>query len=202
MPNVPQRAPNVPSPGGDRALDPSEGDLRLVRRDANARTIVAMRTTDPLRREHAELLPHIEDIRITAEVADVLAPEAFASELDDVLGFLRHHLVPHARAEDAALYPVVDRVLGAPGATATMTRDHVEVVGLVDELAGLRDALVASGSTPERICAVQRVLYGLYAVIRLHFAKEEEVYLPLLDAALTPAEADEMFERMELAATV
>jgi len=30
------------------------------------------------------------------------------------------------------------------------------------------------------------VLYGLYAIVKLHFAKEEEVYLPILDQRLTP----------------
>lgn len=43
---------------------------------------------------------------------------------------------------------------------------------------------------------VQRILYGLYAIIRLHFAKEEELYLPLLDAGLGVAEAAEMFRAM------
>src|SRR5689334_9606321 len=89
-----------------------------------------VRSTDPLRHEHAELLPRIEDLRATADAADVLDRGALVAELDAALGFLRGHLVPHARAEDAALYPAVERALGAPGATATMSRDHVEVVRL------------------------------------------------------------------------
>jgi hypothetical protein len=44
------------------------------------------------------------------------------------------------------------------------------------------------------------VLYGLYALVKVHFAKEEEVYLPLLDARLQPREAREMFAGMEEAA--
>lgn len=44
------------------------------------------------------------------------------------------------------------------------------------------------------------MLYGLYAVIRLHFAKEEEIYLPLLDANLTPDDAADMFTTMQQAA--
>jgi len=35
--------------------------------------------------------------------------------------------LPHARAEDEVLYPVVEEILGATGATATMSRDHVEI---------------------------------------------------------------------------
>jgi hypothetical protein len=44
------------------------------------------------------------------------------------------------------------------------------------------------------------VLYGLYAVVKIHFAKEEEVYLPILDARLTADEAHQLFEAMGRAA--
>jgi hypothetical protein len=54
----------------------------------------------------------------------------------------------------------------------------------------------AASRDPDLQRELQRTLYGLYAIIRLHFAKEEEVYLPLLDAGLTPAEADDMFRAM------
>jgi hypothetical protein len=43
-------------------------------------------------------------------------------------------------------------------------------------------------------------LYGLYALVKVHFAKEEEVYLPILEERLSPEEAKEMFEAMENAA--
>ena len=48
--------------------------------------------------------------------------------------------------------------------------------------------------------ALRRMLYDLYAVVKLYFAKEEEVYLPILDVRLTPEEASRMFEAMEMAA--
>ena len=48
--------------------------------------------------------------------------------------------------------------------------------------------------------ALRRVLYGLYALVKVHFAKEEEVYLPLLDARLAEGEAHAMFEAMEAVA--
>jgi iron-sulfur cluster repair protein YtfE (RIC family) len=48
--------------------------------------------------------------------------------------------------------------------------------------------------------ALRRVLYSLYALLKLHFAKEEEIYLPLLDIKLTAEEAHSMFEKMEAAA--
>jgi hypothetical protein len=44
------------------------------------------------------------------------------------------------------------------------------------------------------------VLYGLHTLVKVHFNKEEEIYLPLLDKSLTAEEAGEMFGKMEEAA--
>jgi hypothetical protein len=44
------------------------------------------------------------------------------------------------------------------------------------------------------------VLYGLYALIKVHLIKEEELYLPLLDTKLTPETAEDLFDRLEIAA--
>jgi len=115
--------------------------------------------------------------------------------VDDAIAFLRESLIPHAEAEDAVLYPKVEQVMSAPGATATMTRDHVEVVRLTADLQRVRDSM-PSIPDPDLRRELQRILYGLHAIIRLHFVKEEEVYLPLLDAGLAPAEAEDMFRAM------
>ena len=151
--------------------------------------------TQPLQDEHKELIPHIERI---LEVADSIpdAPvETIREGVNEVYEFLAYHLVPHAQAEDAALYPAVQRALGSPDATRTMTRDHVEVGRYIDELAMLKDAV-----SVQNFKALQRVLYGVYALVKVHFAKEEEVYLPILESWLTPEQATEMFEKMEDAA--
>jgi iron-sulfur cluster repair protein YtfE (RIC family) len=153
-----------------------------------------MTVTEPLRAEHAELLPRLESLRDAAPALEDHDNEALPT-VDTALAFLRDSLIPHAQAEDAVLYPVVEQVMKAPGATATMSRDHVEVSRLTADLQRLRDSLHGS-SDAELRRELQRILYGLCAIIRLHFAKEEEIYLPLLDAGLAPVDADEMFRAM------
>ncbi len=64
----------------------------------------------------------------------------------------------------------------------------------------LRAELLRTPVTGVQVQALRRVLYGLYALVKVHFAKEEEVYLPLLDARLSPAEARQMFAALEAAA--
>jgi iron-sulfur cluster repair protein YtfE (RIC family) len=156
--------------------------------------------TQPLREEHQELLPHIEAIRQAADAIGIAALSELRPQIDGVYDFLAHHLLPHAQAEEAALYPVVGKVMGAPEATGTMSRDHVEVGRLIDELGLIRSGLSGSALTASQTQDLRRVLYGLYTLIKVHFAKEEEVYLPILDARLSPDEARRLFEGMEHAA--
>jgi len=156
--------------------------------------------TQPLREEHKELLPHIESLRAAGDAVGVSVTPALQSAVDEAYEFLVHHLIPHAQAEDKALYPVVQKVMGAAEATRTMSRDHVEVGRLTAELGELRAQLGAGALARAQANALRAVLYGLYALVKVHFAKEEEVYLPLLDARLTEGDAHAMFEAMEAAA--
>jgi hemerythrin-like domain-containing protein len=120
--------------------------------------------------------------------------------ITDVLAFLRQHLIPHARAEEAVLYPEVEHAMAAPGATATMSRDHIEVAALTAELGDIAARLEKVGVSSTGSVDARRVLYGLYALVKLHFAEEEEIFVPILEEALDGEAAQEMFERMEAAA--
>lgn len=157
-----------------------------------------MSVMKPLRDEHQELLPHIESLCAAAAAAEGDGDRLLAA-LDDALAFLHEHLIPHAQAEDAVLYPKVVQVMHAPEATATMQRDHVEVMALTHELQQQRNGLTQQPTVSQRR-GLQRMLYGLYAIIRLHLAKEEEIYLPVLETALSPEEAEAMFTAMHQSA--
>ena len=157
--------------------------------------------TQPLRDEHKELFPHIERLRTMADATGTTPLPELRRGVDEAYSFLTRHLIPHAQAEERALYPVVDSLLGAPNATATMSRDHIEIGRLTEELGALRLRLAQVTAIDEGLARdLRRVLYGLYALVRVHFAKEEEIYLPLLDARLTPEAAQGMFAAMEAAA--
>ena len=156
-----------------------------------------MAVTDPLRSEHALLLPRIEQLRALADDIDGAEVPGLVDRLDSAYDLLAHHVRPHAMAEDRVLYPAVERLLGAPGATATMTRDHVELEHLTGELGEIRDALADGGALlAGRRVELRRILYGLYTLVKLHLAKEEEIYAPLLDARLSDVDAALLFDEM------
>ncbi len=154
-----------------------------------------MSVTEPLRHEHADLYPHLDELDVVAARLGDWNGER-AHQLAAVVAFLREHLVPHARAEEAALYPMVEQVMSAPGATDTMQADHVEIVRRIDQLAA---TIATVGNGPPAAPQTEELrgqLYGLSAILRLHFAKEEEVLLPVLDAHLSPADAAQLFAKM------
>jgi hemerythrin-like domain-containing protein len=153
-----------------------------------------------LRDEHKELFPQIGTLRSVADSIGQVAVTELRQGVDEAYAFLAHHLIPHAKAEEQALYPVVEKVMGAPEATATMRHDHVAVGELTQELAALRSRLTGPTLTASEANDLRRVLYGLYTLVRVHFAKEEEEYLPLLDARLTAEEAEHTFAAMHEAA--
>ena len=157
--------------------------------------------TQPLRDEHKELLPKIERIRVVADSVGFLPVAILRVQVAELHRFLVQDLVPHAKAEDVALYPVVAEIMGAPEATATMRHDHVEVAGLVDELGALEPELAAPSLPLEVERALRRILYGLYTLVKVHVVEEEEIYLPILDAGLSGDEAKDVFHAMEVAAT-
>lgn len=99
---------------------------------------------------------------------------------------------------------VEDRLIGGKDAgtrsTDTMRRDHTEVGTLTSQLGALAQQMEAGPLTTAQKQDLRQTLYSLNGIVSLHFAKEEEVYLPLLDRELTAAQAQEIFEAMEKAA--
>jgi iron-sulfur cluster repair protein YtfE (RIC family) len=146
-----------------------------------------MRPTEPFRREHKELKSHIEHIGEAARELPRLGTAEREEVIKRIIGFLRGTLVPHARAEDVVLYPEWAKLVGFEDAAVPMVHDHEAIVARVERL----------GSTDiDEVDTLQELLYGLYALISVHFRKEEDIQLPAFDAA--PAEITKsVLEQME-----
>jgi iron-sulfur cluster repair protein YtfE (RIC family) len=150
-----------------------------------------------VRNEHRELVSRIELLRTVADRVGSAPAETLREGVGQAYTFLIHQLIPHAQAEEQVWYPTVGRLLRALEATDTMSRDHLEVIRLTGELEALRLHLFYAPLSASDEQALRRVLYGLYAIIKLHLAKEEELYLPVLEARLTASEVERLVEVME-----
>ncbi len=154
-------------PGADEAVDLPEADLALVRR---------------FRTEHASLRPDVDRLAAVADEIGVVAPERALELAREVQRFLADDLLPHERAEDTELYPALERVLGGNDSTGTMSRGHAEIAHLSHRLSRVLDEVDGDRLEGEDATDVLRLLYGLHAVLTLHFSQEDESYFSLADA--------------------
>jgi heavy metal translocating P-type ATPase len=137
------------------------------------------RTTDVAERfqaEHREFAPDLLRIRTVADRLGELPPDEVRRELEAVRHFVVERLPQHEEEEEAAVYPVVAKLLGGEDPMSSMARAHIEISHLARVFRQLLDDLPPVGPTPDDLVDLRRVLYGLYAILRLHFAQEEEAY--------------------------
>ncbi|HKS48528.1 MAG TPA: hemerythrin domain-containing protein [Amycolatopsis sp.] len=115
------------------------------------------------------------------QAADALAcgpgPDADAA-VRHAYTLLTGQLLPHERAEETQLYPALTKVLGGPEGTVTMSRGHAEIESLARRL-GRHLGESPDGIQRDQIDDLRATLYGLDAVLTLHFAQEEEAYFTL-----------------------
>jgi hypothetical protein len=129
--------------------------------------------------EHEQLRPGIGSIGDVAERLDQLDPPEALTELERVQRFLEDELLPHEHAEERTVYPLVASAYGDEDPTGVMIHTHAELTRMIRLFSRLVDHLPASGPEPEDLTDLRRVLFGLQAVLRLHFAQEEDLYLEL-----------------------
>jgi heavy metal translocating P-type ATPase len=160
--------------------------LRALRPGRGTRTPIDAGTDAMLRRfdqEHVSLRPSLERIRVAAD-ALTATPET-ADRLREVYRFLNEELMAHERAEEARLYPALAHALGGSEVTTTMSRAHAEIERLVQRLGRHLDLAHDGALCPDQLDDLRACLYGLHAVLILHFAQEEEAYFSLSSATVT-----------------
>lgn len=127
--------------------------------------------------QHQASLSLVEEIR---DVADRLSSrESNLAPVRRLLDALRSDLLVHERDDQDRLIPLVAHALGEP-ATYALTRTHAEIEHQVDRLSRLLEDLPDSATVPEDLIEIRRLLYGLYAILRLHNTEEDEIAHSLL----------------------
>ncbi|HEX6580926.1 MAG TPA: hemerythrin domain-containing protein [Actinomycetota bacterium] len=150
------------------------------------------------REEHSHLRAGIESLRTVGDDVGRLDVAVLRYEVEDVYRFLSHRLLAHIAVEEEVLYPAIARLNGYGAAAGIMRRDHAEVSDAVRELYALRQELERGTFGETEAAALRRVLYGLYQLLKVHMANEEEICLPALDQALSEGQVRELAEEIEL----
>ncbi len=156
-----------------RALSPGAGSRTLSARDAEV--------IQEFSGQHPAIHAAIGAIRAAAEALDTQGPADALVRVRELRALLDREVQPHEEAEQTVLYPVLDRLLGGTDATGTMSRAHGEILHQIRLLGRLLDQIGPDPAGPADVAELRRLLFGLYAVLRLHTEQEEEYYLSLAE---------------------
>ncbi|MFL1597257.1 MULTISPECIES: heavy metal translocating P-type ATPase [Gordonia] len=134
-------------------------------------TITAQRLVDLYSAHHPETTDEAAELNGLREVDDLLTTT----------------ILPHEHAEEDLLYPALAKPLGSSEATVTMSRMHAEIDRLGRRVHAHRLRADRYGRvTDDQRIDVIATLYGLHALLRLHFSQEEQTYFAL--ASTSPAD--------------
>lgn len=131
---------------------------------------------------HSELRAETDELAAVASRLEGLSPPQALLELQRVKDFLVNELLPHERDEQTTAYPLVAKLLPGEDPTGPLVRTHQEIARLVRLFARLVEQLPVMGPQPEDLRDIRRILYGLNAILTLHFAQEDELYALLSTA--------------------
>jgi heavy metal translocating P-type ATPase len=135
--------------------------------------------SEELRIEHERLIPQLDGLRDVADALDTQSVADGLHSLHETEAFLVEEILPHEANDETVIYPRMAEILPGEDPMATMSRAHREIFHLVELFQRQVAELPSSGPAPADIRDLRRTLYGLHAILKLHFDQEEELYASL-----------------------
>ena len=144
---------------------------------------------------HERLLEHVNRIPDMADALLTEKPDEALKHIAEMRQFLTGTLLPHMEAAERALYPQLERMFQNRHSMAPMRREHDRIRELVGEFGTLVDKDAGHVSLG-RTLALRRVLFQLYALLKVHLG-EEEAYLRIVERGVTDDVADAVTAALE-----
>ena len=146
---------------------------------------------------HARISTALDQMPALADMLDERPrPAAFEARYAELYAFVTETLVPHMEVVEANLYPELERLMQNRHSMVQMRREHEDLHELIKRLGEFGEAIEADALGPAGSIGLRRVLYRVYAVLKVHLAEEEE-YLRVLDHNLSNEEQAELVDSLE-----
>jgi hemerythrin-like domain-containing protein len=149
---------------------------------------------------HERISRHVDQMPAVGDLIGVVPVAELAPRIDEVCAFLTDQLVPHMTASETALYPELERMLQNRHSMTPMRREHTEIRALIDDLDRRRTKLDRGQLTVGDAVALRRVLFRLYAYLKVHLA-EEQLYLGIVEHGVSPEVGESLASALEQAGT-
>jgi len=127
---------------------------------------------------HAVLLHNLDAMPAMADSLLAASSGDAHAGLNATRSFLEGTLLPHLDAAEATIYPELERMFQNRHSMAPMRREHAEIRRLVAEFGAAVD--VAGSLTLSRTLSIRRIIFQLFALLKVHLA-EEEAYIRILE---------------------
>ena len=129
-----------------------------------------------LRSEHTDLGDIPDRLRALADGLPTLERGEALVAMRDLDQALTTRLLPHEQRDDADVYPQIGELIGGEDPMAAMSSTHREIFRLIRLVDRTVADLPPEGPDATAIAELQRLLYGLDAILRLHIAQEDELF--------------------------
>jgi hemerythrin-like domain-containing protein len=146
---------------------------------------------DTSHEHHEQIQPHVDRLPELAEMIGRVPPDVFAARFEEECRFLLGQLAPHMEAIEATLYGRLEELMDGRHSMAPMRVEHEQLRALFESLGRYSDIVAQGDLSPTDEIGLRRVLYRLFAMLRVHLA-EEELYLGVLDRSLSAEEKDQL----------
>jgi heavy metal translocating P-type ATPase len=153
--------------------------LRTCLPDRFSSRLPTVQASGSLQVQHQKLRQRVEELPELARSLENLDPNVARSRLMQLQDFLQTELLVHEREEQDRLYPALARMRPGEDPTALLVHTHHEIRRRTRLLCRTVDRLGDHGPAPEDWHDLRRILYGLHAVLSLHFAQEDELFSEL-----------------------
>jgi heavy metal translocating P-type ATPase len=156
--------------------------LRVLRRppwEAKS-TVVPEIWARQLHEEHSQMRGHLDRFRAVADELEDMDHDDAVTALQAIAESMRTEILHHEHIDEREVYPAVAESLGGDDPLAAMSRTHQEIFHLASVLERLvADTRSGTGLAPSDKVEARRLIYALDAILRLHFAQEEELFSSL-----------------------
>jgi hemerythrin-like domain-containing protein len=135
--------------------------------------------------EHHERLIHtVDTLPALGDALMTGSPAELKPRIAETDTFLTTLLVPHLEAAERTLYPELERMLQNRHSMTPMRKEHQEIRSLVADFHRLGGQIEAGESSLARTLAVRRIVFRLYALLKVHLV-EEELYVGIVNKGVT-----------------
>jgi hypothetical protein len=152
---------------------------------------------EPLRYVRDLLHGGLSTLQVAASAVDTAEPRMAMKALEAAMNYLQTEFLPMCRAEEAELFRKLDEITGRDDSCRVMVAQHTSIIRMAGDLAQAIDAAKAANDIPAYAEYLHPLLYGLYALCRVHLESEDEAYLPMVAAAMRGPEVELMVQQME-----